>query len=96
MIRTLIISLFISLVCINLYFRFRITSLFRILSKNKVPIRAAYIFNQEKLERELIPYFPAQASNIRLFVTRIRTSIFIAFGIVISITALGIILHLNA
>ncbi len=70
--------------------------LFKVLHQNKVPVNATYIFNTDRMERELIPHFPAYEAQIRLLTSRIRRSIFLAFGIVLTITALGIMLYFNA
>jgi len=95
MIRNMIIGLFVTLVCLNLYFRYKLMPIFKVLHKNKVPMNATYIFNTSRMEKELIPHYPKFEKEIRLLASRIRRSIVLALSIVLTITALGITLYLN-
>ena len=89
---SIVVSLFVAMLFVNVYFRVRVLKVYKILVQNEVEFGAAHIFNQEKMESEIFPKYPAQKENIEIFVRHMRYSIKMATVLVALITLFGAIL----
>jgi len=92
---TFLIGLFCVLFGTNLYFRFKVLKLYRLLSRHKVPFGISHIFSKEKMETDLIQRYPKHEKDIRLFISRMKRSILFALGIILLITIVALIMQLN-
>lgn len=90
-----IISIFIALLFVNLYFRYKVLQSYKILVQNRVEFEAKWILNEAKMESEVIPNHPAMANEIRDFAKHIRFSMKIASILITLITIIGAILMYN-
>jgi hypothetical protein len=88
----LVWGLFAAMLFVNLYFRMKVMKIYGILVRNKVQFDASHIFNKEKLEREILPKYPALREEILTFVRHIHFSIKMASVLTALITAFGAIL----
>lgn len=87
-----VIAVFLALLFVNLYFRYKVLKSYRILVQNRVEFEAKWIFNQKRMETEVIPKHPKMANEIRDFCNHIRYSVKIASILIVLITILGGIL----
>jgi hypothetical protein len=88
----LVWGLFAAMLFVNLYFRMKVMKSYGVLVRNKVQFDASHIFNREKLEREILPKYPALKEEILTFVKHIHFSIKMASVLTALITAFGAIL----
>lgn len=88
-----LILIFLGLLCLNFYLRLKVLSYYRILVNNKVQFNAIDIFDPQKIEREIIPRYPAQTNEIRKFTRNIRWTIIIGSGYVLLVGILYLILR---
>ncbi len=91
----LVIGVFVALLFINIYFRVKVIKLYKILVNNRVEFGSAHIFNQQKMEKEILPKYPKMTKEITDFAGHIKKSISIAFVLVILITLLGYIIRIT-
>lgn len=89
---TIVISLFVAMVFLNLYFRVKVFKVYKKLVQNKVVFGAAHVFNTKKMATEVLPRYPQQQDDILTFVRHIRYSIRMASVLAILITIFGGIL----
>ena len=89
---SLVWGLFAAMLFLNLYFRMKVMKSYGILVRNKVQFDASHIFNQTKLETEILPKYPAQRTEIENFVKHIHFSIKMATVLTTLITAFAAIL----
>ncbi len=89
---TLIIGLFIAMLFLNVYFRVKVLKVYKKLVKARVEFGATHMFNPAKMEAEVIPKYPKQADNIRIFTSHMRYSIRMATVLVALITMFGAVL----
>ena len=89
---SLVIGLFAALLFLNFYFRWKVIKVYQRLVQQQVEFNAEHIFNPSKLESEILPRYPKNANDIRLFVRLLRYSFKMAAILIILITAFGGIL----
>jgi len=89
---SLVIGLFVAMLFLNIYFRMKVLRAYKVLVQNKVEFDASHIFNDQKMEKEIFPRYPAQKENIKIFVNHIRYSIKMATVLTTLITLFGAIL----
>jgi hypothetical protein len=89
---SIVIGLFVAMLFLNLYFRYRVLKVYRKLVQAKVDFGAAHIFNKEKLEAEILPRYPASREDILTFVNYLRYSVKMATVLIGLITLFGAIL----
>lgn len=88
----IIIGLFIALLFVNIYFRLRVIKHFRNITKAGVEFGAKHIFNDHKLETEVIPRYPNSAEDIRAFAKELKFALKFATGLFLLICLLGWVL----
>ncbi len=88
-----IAGIFIALLFLNIYFRFKVLHHYRILQKNKIEFPAYYIMQEQKMEEDVLKHFPGFEDNIRAFCKHIRFSVKVASAILFFITLLGAIIY---
>lgn len=90
----LVITTFIGMLAINVYFRLKVIKIYRKLRKDRVQIdlKPNHLFDKEKLENEIIPQHPRHADDIRTFVHNIRFSVRMASILIALITLFAAIL----
>ena len=89
---SIVIGLFVAMLFLNLYFRYKVLQTYRKLVRNRVEFDASHIFNREKMESEIIPRYPHMEEEIRTFTGHLRYSIKMATVLIALITAFGAIL----
>ncbi|NNE28424.1 MAG: hypothetical protein HKN16_02230 [Saprospiraceae bacterium] len=89
---TLVLGLFAAMLFLNLYFRIKVLKVYKKLVQARVEFSAKHIMNPGVMEQEIIPKYPAQAADIRLFTSHIRYSIKMATVLIALITLFGAIL----
>lgn len=89
---TLVIGLFVASLFLNLYFRMRVFKVYRRLVDARVEFETAHVLNPSRMEKEILPKYPAHAEDIRTFTSNIRYSIKMASVMVALITLFGAIL----
>ena len=88
----LVIALFAALLFLNFYFRFKVLRVYKRLVKNKVEFGASHIFNNAKMEKEILPRYPRHSEDIKTFVHHMQHSMRLAILLISLITILGMIL----
>lgn len=88
-----IAGLFLALLFLNIYFRWKVIKVYKNLIKNRVEFNSVDIFKSEKNMQDIFNKYPASANDIRAFIYNIRLSVGMALVIIVLITLLGIILH---
>ncbi len=89
---SIVVSLFIAMLFLNIYFRVRVFKVYRRLVEARVEFGAAHIFNKSKMESEIYPKYPAFQGDIEIFVRHMRYSIKMATVLIALITLFGAIL----
>ena len=89
---TVVISLFVAMLFLNVYFRVKVLKVYKSLIQAKVEFGATHLFNPSKMEADIIPKYPNQADNIRTFCSHMRYSIRLATVLIALITLFGAIL----
>jgi hypothetical protein len=89
---SIVIGLFVALLFLNLYFRFKVFRLYGVLVRNKVEFGAAHIFNKARMEAEILPRYPKLRQEIESFARHIRYSVRMATYLILLITLFGGIL----
>lgn len=89
---SIVIGLFIAMLFVNVYFRVKVLRSYRTLVQNRVEFGAAHLFNQEKMETEIMPKYPHMRKEIETFVSHIRYSMRMATVLIALITLFGAIL----
>ncbi len=85
----LILFLFILMLFVNIYFRIKVIRAFRVLRDNRIQFDSALVFQNERLEHEVISRHPAHARYIRDFAHYLRRSISMAIILIALITLMG-------
>lgn len=88
-----IIGSFLALLFLNVYFRVKVMKVYKKLVKDDVKFDASHIFSQEKMEREVLPYYPERRADILLFVKLMKRSLNIALILIVLITLAGLIIQ---
>ena len=89
---TIIIGLFIAMLFLNVYFRVKVLKVYKKLVQARVQFGASHMFNPGKMESEIIPKYPNQADDIRIFTSHMRYSIRMTSVLVALITLFGAVL----
>lgn len=89
---SIVIGLFVAMLFLNLYFRYKVIRSYRVLVQNEVEFSIEHLFNRRKMEEEVIPQYPQVAGEIRTFTGHLRYSIRMATVLLALITAFGAIL----
>ncbi|MEN9610417.1 MAG: hypothetical protein RLZZ628_1231 [Bacteroidota bacterium] len=89
---SIVIGIFIAMLFLNVYFRFKVFKVYGRLVRARVEFGAAHIFNKEKMASEILPKYPEQQEDILLFVRHIHYSIRMASVLTGLITLFGGIL----
>jgi ABC-type transporter Mla maintaining outer membrane lipid asymmetry permease subunit MlaE len=87
-----LISLFVALLFINIYYRIKVFKLYRKLVMNRVEFGAGHIFSRSRMKEEILPKYPQMEREIKEFVNQIYFSIVVAFAIILLITMLSLVL----
>ena len=88
----LIIGIFIALLFLNIYFRVKVIKLYKTLVQNRIEFDSSHIFNNQKMETEILPKYPKFRNEIVGFAGHIKKSLSIAVVLVLLITVMGFIL----
>lgn len=89
---SIIIGLFIAMLFLNLYFRFRVLRTYPKLVQNRVEFGAKHLFNPGKMEEEIYPRYPHMREEISVFSRHMRYSIRMATVLILLITLFGAVL----
>jgi hypothetical protein len=89
---SIVCGLFVAMLFLNVYFRVKVFKAYKVLVQNKVEFNARHVFNRKLMEEEVIPNFPTQADDIRIFTRHMRYSIRMATVLSVLITLFGAIL----
>ncbi len=87
-----IISVFVALLFVNLYFRAKVLKSYRRLVQHRVQFDAKDIMNRQRIIDEVVPLYPEHEEDIMSFVDHIRFSVRIAMILIVLITIFGAIL----
>lgn len=90
-----IAGLFLSLLFLNLFFRWKVIKVYKNLIKNKVEFDSVDIFRSQKKMAAIYQKYPNNKQDIMDFMFYIRLSVGMAVSIIVLITLLGLILHYN-
>lgn len=77
---------------LNVYFRVKVFKVYKRLVDNRVEFGAAHLFNDEKMQQEVLSVYPEHETDIRTFVNYMRYSIKMATVLIFLITMLGALL----
>lgn len=88
----LVIGLFVAMLFLNVYFRAKVLKVYKRLVQNEVQFDSSHVFNQKKMEREVLAKYPQHREDILLFVSHITYSIKMASLLIVLITIAGMIL----
>jgi len=88
-----IAGLFLSLLFLNVYFRWKVIKVYKNLVKNRVQFSSVDIFKSEKNMQDIFNKYPSSKDDIKAFIYNIRLSVGMALAIIILITLLGLLLH---
>lgn len=88
----IIISLVLSLLGVNIYFRMRVLKYYKNLVKANVEFDLSHVLNPKKLEAEILPRYPNSSHDITTFIHHIKLSFRIGMVIFILITLFGWVL----
>jgi hypothetical protein len=89
---SIVCGLFVAMLFLNVYFRVKVFKAYKVLVQNRVEFKARHVFNRNLMEKEVIPNYPDQANDIRLFTSHMRYSIRMATVLSVLITLFGAIL----
>ncbi len=89
----MVIGLFLALLFLNIYFRVKVFKHYKYLVENKIEFKAKHILDKDKMESEVLPYYPEHAHEINAFAKHIRNSVMLAAGILLVISLLGVIIN---
>lgn|SRR5210317_553751 len=87
-----VIALFAAMLFINIYFRIKVIKHFRNITKAGVEFGAKHVFNQTKLESEVIPRYPESKNDILAFSKHLKMAMKLASILFTLICLLGWIL----
>jgi len=89
---TIVISLFVAMLFLNIYFRVNVFKQYKYLTQNNIDFGAKHIFDDQKMENEILPRYPGHEKQILGFTHNLRRSIKMASVLVGLITLFGAIL----
>lgn len=79
--------MFCGILFLNVYFRVKVLKIYKRLVQNKVEFKPVHFINKERLEKEILPKYPAHKEDILLFISHIRFSMSLASVLITLITA---------
>ncbi len=85
----IVVALFAAMLLLNLYFRLKVYSVYKVLVKNEVEFEAAHLFDKSKMENEIYPKYPSMTKEIKTFYRHFHYSLKMASVLVTLITILG-------
>lgn len=88
----LIISLFVAMLFLNVFFRVKVFKYYKYLVRNRVEFGMNHFFDQPKLEQEVLTRYPEHQYEIQTFISLVRRSITMASILIVLITAFGYLL----
>lgn len=88
----LIIGIFLALLFLNIYFRVKVLKVYKTLVQNQVEFNSSHVFNNQKMEVEILSKYPKFKNEILSFVGHIKKSLAIGIFLVVLITVMGVIL----
>lgn len=89
---SLVVGLFVAMLFVNVYFRVKVFKVYKTLVQNRVEFSAKHIFNSKLMEKEILPKYPKQAADIKLFSSHIKYSINMASVLIVLIILIGLVL----
>lgn len=89
---SIIIALFAAMLFINVYFRVKVLKSYKRLVQNRVEFGAAHLFNRQRMEKEILPRYPAMRQDILDFSNHMQYSIKMASVLIALITLFGAVL----
>ncbi len=89
---SIVIGLFVAMLFLNIYFRVRVLRSYKTLVQNEVEFNARHVFNNEKMETEVLPKYPHLQEEIQTFARHLQYSIKMATVLLALITLFGAIL----
>lgn len=84
--------MFCGILFLNVYFRVKVLKIYKRLVQNKVEFKPVHFINKERLEKEILPKYPAHKEDILLFISHIRFSMSLASVLITLITAFAAVL----
>ncbi|GLR19389.1 hypothetical protein GCM10007940_40050 [Portibacter lacus] len=87
-----IISLVISLLIVNIYFRVRVFKYYKSLVQADVEFDLSHVLNKKKLEAEVIPRYPQSEQDINQFIHHLKLSFRIGMILFVLISLFGWVL----
>jgi len=88
----IVVALFIAMLFLNVYFRVKVFKVYKRLIDNRVEFGAAHLFNDKRMEEEVLSVYPQHKADILTFVTYIRYSMRMATVLIFLITMFGALL----
>jgi len=88
----LLVAFVFLMIVFNVYFRYKILGDYKYLVKNKIDFGMAHIFNEARLEKEIIPHYKGHQEVIRSFCAKIRKSLYTALGLIFLILVVAFII----
>jgi len=77
---------------VNFYFRWKVLKIYNYLRDNQVAFGSQHIISPSRLEKEILPHYPAHREQIVQFITYVRFSVKIASILIVLITTFGLVL----
>lgn len=90
-IKYLLISMFVGLFIINIYFRAKVMKAYKYLIQNNIEFSALDVFSKSKMENELLPKYPKHHNEIKLFVSLMKKSLLLSLGVIVLIITIGLV-----
>lgn len=91
--KVLIISMFVGLFLINIYFRAKVMKAYKYLIQNNIEFKAMDVLRTSKLKNNILPKYPAHQTEIINFVTLMKKSLTLSMGVIVLIIIIGLISH---
>lgn len=89
---SLVLGLFVALLFVNFYFRWKVIKVYHYLTDRKIEFNAEHIFNRRRLKEEILPKYPESQQQIITFVNYIHFSVKMASALLFLVTVFGLIL----
>lgn len=89
--KVLLISMFVGLFLINIYFRAKVMKAYKYLIQNDIKFSAMDMLSKSKLEGVVLPKYPKHQSQILNFAHLMKKSLLLSAGVIVLILAIGLI-----
>lgn len=89
----IVISSFLALLVLNVYFRVKVMKVYKRLVQNRVDFQVNQLFNADRLQKEVLSKYPKHKDDILEFANHIRNSMKIGIVLVALIAIAGGILY---